>query len=164
MYWGGLSTLVVCVSVGLAFVTGSSDRSSCSVSYTDDGTEVVTCGDGSSLVMTPVGAPLKTDQLDFRGRALEQLDFRSITLRAAQFQAASLHQVNFHGVDLTGTDFSRAVLVGVDFTSADLTGVNFEGARFDGVQVKGAVWSETTCPTGISSEKNGGTCEGQMKP
>ena len=79
MYWGGLSTLVVCVSVGLAFVSGRSDRSSCSVSYTDDGTEVVTCGDGSSLVMTPVGAPLKADHLDFRGRSLEQLDFRFIT-------------------------------------------------------------------------------------
>ena len=164
MYWGALSASVVCVSLGVALVTGNPESESCSVSYTDDGTEVVTCGDGSTLLMASEAVRHTAELLDFRGRTLEGLDFRLISLKKAQFQGANLIGVNFRGVDLTGADFSNSVLENVEFGSANLTGVNLQGARFDGVQVKGAVWSETTCPTGISSEDNGGTCEGQMRP
>ena len=164
MYWGVVSTSVVCVSLGVALVTGSEERTSCDVSYTEDGAEVVTCSDGSSLSVDVVGTYVRADEIDFQGRSLEALDFRFIALRGANFQKARLNQVNFRGVDLSGADFSGAVLNGVELSSTNLSGVNFEGAKFDGVQVKGAVWSETTCPTGISSEDNGGTCEGQMRP
>ena len=109
-------------------------------------------------------AASEDQELDFRDRKLDELDFRLISLTGAQFQNAVLSNINFRGVNLTGADFSNAVFKQVELSSANLTGVNLTGARFDGVQVKGAVWSETTCPTGISSEDNGGTCEGQMRP
>ena len=164
MYWGALPASVVCVSVGVALVTGEPASTSCSVTYTDNGTEVVTCADGSTLLMGSNEVVSEEQQLDFRDRTLEDLDFRLISLTGAQFQGAKLKAVNFRGVNLTGADFSNAVFREVELGSANLTGVNLKGARFDGVQVKGAVWSETTCPTGISSEDNGGTCEGQMRP
>ena len=164
MYWGVVSTSVVCVSLGAALFTGGPERSSCDVSYTEDGSEVVTCNDGSSLSMGLVGTEVATDEADFQGRSLQGLDFRFVELQNARFQKSRLNQVNFRGVDLSGADFSGATLTDVELSSANLTGVNFKGVKLDGVQVKGAVWSETTCPTGISSDDNGGTCLGQMKP
>ena len=164
MYWGIVSASVVCVSVGVALIAGEPQRSSCDVSYTEDGSEVVTCSDGSSLSMGVVGTEVVTDEADFRGRSLRGLDFRFVELQNARFQKSRLNEVNFRGVDLAGADFSGATLINVELSSANLTGVNFKGSKLDGVQVKGAVWSETTCPTGISSDDNGGTCLGQMKP
>ena len=77
MYWGVVSTSVVCVSVGFALVTGEPQRSSCDVSYTEDGSEVVTCSDGSTLSMGIVGTEVATDEADFQGRSLQGLDFRA---------------------------------------------------------------------------------------
>ena len=84
---GGPPASVVCVSVGVALVTGDPASTSCSVTYTDNGTEVVTCADGSTLLMAASEVASDEQQLDFRGRTLEDLDFHTHPLTGAQFQA-----------------------------------------------------------------------------
>jgi len=60
-------------------------------------------------------------------------------------------------VILTDVSFEGAFLSGTSFEDLDLTDVEFENSYLDGVD-----WTNATCPSGILSVDNGGTCCGQL--
>jgi hypothetical protein len=65
---------------------------------------------------------------------------------------------------LTGADLRDANLVGVDLTGTDLTGTNLRGADMRSAVITHVTWSHTTCPDGTSSDDDGGSCKGHLKP
>jgi hypothetical protein len=86
------------------------------------------------------------------------------------------HQgIDWHGCDLTLANLSGAALPaanlshanllvanlrGANLFGADLTGANLLAADLTGAQIGHVVWSNTTCPSGVNSDDNGGTCVG----
>ena len=70
---------------------------------------------------------------------------------------------NCGSVDLSGLNLSGCVLSGASFFAADLTNAELAGtiltsANFFDANVTGVVWDNTTCPTGVNSDDNDGTC------
>ena len=124
--------------------------------------------------------------VDFRGGDLSNArevfissgDLRDVT--AVGIQIDEMSNVDAARMDLTGADLRSARLLGTDLTDANLSGAQIADASLSGVDLTRAdltgatgtpVWflsaptfSGTVCPTGVNSDDNGGTCDGQWLP
>ncbi|WP_433200283.1 pentapeptide repeat-containing protein [Dactylosporangium sp. CS-047395] len=70
-------------------------------------------------------------------------------LRNASLVDARLRDADLRGAKLDGADLTRADLTGADLSGASLVKVT---------------WSRTVCPDGTTSDADGGTCLGHLKP
>lgn len=89
---------------------------------------------------------------DFSGAELVGVDAYNTSFRDSQFVDVNARD----GVFVYGW-FQDSTIVGVDFTGADLTNATFTNALM--------LWNtfdNTTCPTGVISNDNGGSCDGQF--
>ncbi|MFT4730757.1 MAG: hypothetical protein ACI9UN_005287 [Granulosicoccus sp.] len=50
------------------------------------------------------------------------------------------------------------MLLHADFSDADLTGAYLHDAQF----LETVTFANTTCPTGVNSDTNGGNCNGEL--
>jgi uncharacterized protein YjbI with pentapeptide repeats len=64
--------------------------------------------------------------------------------------------------DLEGCDLSHVNLKDSNLTGADLDGANLSGAILSGAILTHSTWSNTTCPDGTNSNKDGDTCENNL--
>jgi uncharacterized protein YjbI with pentapeptide repeats len=85
-----------------------------------------------------------------------------LNLNQATLSLLDLSSVNFSGANLLNADLSNSDITNVDFTNADLTQTNMNGATGSPMATLPATYSDTTCPTGVNSDANGGNCEGQF--
>lgn len=68
--------------------------------------------------------------------------------------------VDLRGADLRGCYLSNSGIRLSDLSGADMTGAYLHPINLYGSNLAGINWSNTTCPTGINSDDNGGTCCG----
>jgi hypothetical protein len=76
--------------------------------------------------------------------------------------SASLRQADLSGADLSGVNLRGADLTGATLEGADLTGADLQGADLTDADIDDVVWSNTTCPDGVSSNDAGGSCENHL--
>lgn len=93
----------------------------------------------------------------YDGSTLDGSDFSGTYADNSSFREASLVDVDMTGTRLESTAWDGAVVVGVDFSDASLDGADFS----DAVLLLN-VWDNTTCPSGVNSDDNGGNCDGQF--
>ena len=164
MYWTGALgvAMVLCCGMGLAVgqLTEASEPE-CSLQVLADGTEVITCTDGSVNRVHSETSDT-SDAMDFSGRELDGVDLRDFDLRGARFDGAILTNVELRGVDLTGASFQGATLYFVDLRETTLEKVDLTNAVITRSYLDGVMWSETVCPTGVLSTANFVTCRGQL--
>jgi uncharacterized protein YjbI with pentapeptide repeats len=84
-------------------------------------------------------------------------------LSRANLPHANLSHANLTRATLVRTNLSHAYLRGAALTGANLTGANLSGARLrganlTGARITGARFSNTECPDGTNSNRNGGSC------
>jgi len=79
-------------------------------------------------------------------------DFTGADFSGSVLAGASLHAATLAGADLSLTDLTATELRDADLTGADLTGATLTST----------VWDNTTCPSGVNSDTNGGNCDGQL--
>lgn len=84
-------------------------------------------------------------------------NFQGATMQGSNLSGSSLSGANFQGVNLQGSNLSGANLSGANMTGASLSGANVSGATLTGI-----IWSNTTCPDGTNSNKDGGTCASHL--
>ena len=163
MYWTGAlgGAMVLFCGMGLAVGKFSeTPKPECSLKVLDDGSEIVTCQDGT--VSRLDRGSEDESAMDFRGRELDGVDLRDFDLRGARFDGATLTNVELRGVDLTGASFQGATLYFVDLRETKLDGVDLKDAVITKSYLDGVTWAETVCPTGVLSSSNFGTCRGQL--
>jgi len=133
---------------------------------------------------------LDFEMLDLRGTAFTGANLAGANLRVAYLAhvdlsganlvGADLYNANALGANLTGADLTDAVLVYVllnndarlvnaTITNADLSLANLATADLTGAHgtpsfFAPASFLRTTCPTGINSDTNGGSCDNQWLP
>lgn len=132
----------------------------CSLQVLNDGSEIITCQDGTVSRLNPETEA--EGAMDFRGRELDGVDLRDFDLRGARFDGATLTNVELRGADLTGASFQGATLYFVDLRETTLESVDLKDAVITKSYLDGVTWSETVCPTGVLSTSNFGTCRGQL--
>ncbi len=95
------------------------------------------------------------------------------TFALANLTGANLSNSNLSGSDFTGADLAGANLTNANLKNAFLTGANLKGANLTNVNLTGAtglksanltnvIWSNTQCPDGTLSTRDGGTCQGHL--
>lgn len=90
-------------------------------------------------------------------RACPQVESGRTDVDGLNHAGEDLSTCDLSGLDMTEYSFFTTNLSGVNFTNANLTGANFFGAN-----VTGATWNNTTCPSGVNSDANGGNCRGEF--
>lgn len=93
---------------------------------------------------------------DFTGARLTKVRITSREGAAALFRDATLTRVDVVGATLLGADFRDAQLTRVRFIRANLL-----GAQFDDTTLRRVRFVRSTCPSGVRSDDNAGTCRGQ---
>jgi len=79
-------------------------------------------------------------------------------LAGASMPDVHLAEADLAGANLTGTNLTASRLTHVNLAGGNLTDANLSGANLDHANLTGAVWNDTTCPDGINSSNDGGTC------
>lgn len=82
-------------------------------------------------------------------------------LTSIDLSGQDLTNVQMEYFDLSGSDLSFTILTAADLTFTDLTDVDLTGASGTPIGAADAVYGNTTCPTGVNSDANGGTCVGE---
>lgn len=93
----------------------------------------------------------------FRGATLDDADLSGTQGRYVDLRFASVAGADLSGAQMMGSNWTEAVVVGTDFTDADLSDSGFR----DAVMLLNT-WDNTTCPSGVNSDDNGGDCDGQF--
>lgn len=88
---------------------------------------------------------------------LDGADFSGSNADATVFDGSSAVGVDFSGARMRSTGWTGALVAGVDFTDTDLS-----NARFTDASMVWNIFSNTTCPSGVNSDDNGGNCDGQF--
>jgi uncharacterized protein YjbI with pentapeptide repeats len=94
-------------------------------------------------------------------------DFTDANLTRVDLSGALLEGMSFGGANLFGANLSSAHLNGSSFVGANLTNANLAGADTSligpvATDFTGAIWSNTTCPDGTNSNRDGSTCVGHL--
>jgi Bacterial Ig-like domain (group 3)/Pentapeptide repeats (8 copies) len=89
------------------------------------------------------------------------------TSPCVKLAGCNLRGLNLSGADLSNANLSNANLNGANLSGANLTNANLSGANLNRAQLTGAtltgvIWSNTTCPDGSNSNRDGGTCIGHL--
>ena len=106
-----------------------------------------------------VGANLTAANL--KGANLQRADLTDADLRRdnlkgvtgvfAGFTDADLRGANLENANLTYANLSHTNLQKANLQRVNLTDANLRGAKLQGAKLKNVTWSNTTCPSGISS-------------
>lgn len=85
---------------------------------------------------------------------------------------ANLGEANLDGADLVDADLEDADLGLANLDDGDLGQADLDGAELgeadltdaslDGATLTGVIWSNTTCPDGTNSDRDGGTCANDL--
>jgi uncharacterized protein YjbI with pentapeptide repeats len=81
----------------------------------------------------------------------------NVDLDEARMTDAKILNANLTGSELEYVDLDGANLDGTNLTNADLT-----GALLASTQITGVIWSNTICPDGSNSDREGGTCANNL--
>jgi len=100
---------------------------------------------------------LSVTETDFEGATLDGADLSGTYGWFAEFADASVVGVDFTGAEMYATTWTDAMIVGSDFTDATLW-----GGRFRDAVMSLNIFDNTTCPSGMNSDDNGGNCDGQF--
>ncbi len=95
--------------------------------------------------------------VQYDGSTLDGSDFSGTYTDRSSFRDASLVNVDMIGAQVESTAWLDAIVIGVDFTDASLRRSNFR----DAVMLLNT-FDNTTCPSGVNSDDNGGNCDGQF--
>ncbi len=102
------------------------------------------------------------------GANLTNANLGGSLLPDANLTGAILVGTNLDGTHLTGANLTGATLVGAIIDATALANANLTDATLLGAvgtpAVSGTIFGDTTCPTGVTSTANGGTCDGQYLP
>lgn len=93
---------------------------------------------------------------------LSGANLRDADLFEASIYRARLRETDLSGADLDGADLVEANLTRAKLDGADLTDADFEGSDLTQTSLQAAVWSDTTCPDGTNSDRDGRTCAGHL--
>jgi uncharacterized protein YjbI with pentapeptide repeats len=134
------------------------------------------CGGVSMADDKLTGANLSGDNLSFAVLSNDNLTdatFTSVTFgecppaskpsfefcSAADLSGAKLKSVNLSGMQLNGVNFAGAVFSGANLSNANLSPLeNAGGFVLIPTNLSGVTWTNTTCPDGTNSNKDGRTC------
>ena len=97
-------------------------------------------------------------EANLSGANLETADIDDAHLVGADLSGADLPGAYLVGQDLSGTNLSFANLQGANLLGANFTNANLLGADLTRAYVTDAIWNNTTCPSGVNSDANDGTC------
>jgi hypothetical protein len=110
---------------------------------------------------------------NLRRANLARADLVRANLSRANLSGANLSRVNLAHANLAHADLAHADLahatlvhanlrgaglVGANLTDANLSGALLKGANLTGARLAGARFSDTECPDGTNSTRNGGSC------
>ena len=122
------------------------------------------CGVAGGYLLGP-GADLSGAALDglylFSSVDLTGTDLTGASLRLAYLGDAPLAGAVLDAADLSGSWLADADLAGTSLDGTDLTDVRLDGATGTPSSWASATYANTTCPTLVNSDLNGGTCAGQ---
>ena len=76
----------------------------------------------------------------------------------ANLSHANVARANLTHANLMHANLRAAGLVGANLTDANLGGALLKGANLTGARLAGARFSDTECPDGTNSNRNGGSC------
>jgi hypothetical protein len=96
------------------------------------------------------------------GARLEGANLDHAELAGAFLDAARLGGANLNDADLAGAFLNGAALQAANLHGANLTRASLTGADLTGANLTGALWSDTTCPDGSNSDRDGGTCANDL--
>jgi uncharacterized protein YjbI with pentapeptide repeats/protocatechuate 3,4-dioxygenase beta subunit len=99
---------------------------------------------------------------DLTGANLILANLSNAVLSYATLDHANLALANLSKATLTSATLTSANLTGANLTGANLSGSNLAGATLQLATVRGVGWSNTACPDGTNSSKDGGTCVGHL--
>jgi len=104
-------------------------------------------------------ANINMDGANLQGANLNKANIESAHLIGADLQDTNLNDGQLQGYAfLDGANLENANLHGANLTGADLARADLAGANLHGATLTGVIWSNTTCPDGSNSDRDGGTC------
>ncbi|MEZ5164952.1 MAG: pentapeptide repeat-containing protein [Acidimicrobiales bacterium] len=107
------------------------------------------------------------DRTSFVGAYGANSSFQRVSLVSADMSAAELESTSWRGATIADSAFTASHVWGAEFIDAtvvftDFTDVDLSRADFTRAVLAANTWSNTTCPSGVNSDDNGGNCDGQF--
>ncbi|MEZ5244997.1 MAG: pentapeptide repeat-containing protein [Acidimicrobiales bacterium] len=94
---------------------------------------------------------------NYTGSTLDGTDWTDTYADNSVLRETTIVDADMTGAVVASTSWRDALVVGVDFTDASLWSADFR----DAILLLNT-WDNTTCPSGVNSDDNGGNCDGQF--
>ncbi len=88
---------------------------------------------------------------------LDGADMATVSLTATRLRSSSVVAADLSQTYAISSDWTEAIVVGSDLSGSDLRLADFT----DAILLLNT-WDNTTCPSGVNSDDNGGNCDGQF--
>lgn len=98
---------------------------------------------------------------DLSGASLANSDLTGVNLSGAQLPDSNLYSAKLNGTDLSNASLPNAYLESARFGGTNLVGADLSYDSGNPYDTLLAVYGNTTCPSTVNSDDNGGNCEGQ---